>query len=253
MSIPDNASKHYASASKRLLHSQIANFFEVNFPRFFGPDIRDRIAQQLMALIDAQLPATTNLRPGQCLWNAVAVDTRADSRKLRLVPVVLTLVDETDITHLAAGVSPATVAQDSLARILREAFAQGALLSMRDIGLLTWRRHSSVTVLRQHWEERHKQLLPHPGNLQDMGSCITHKAIIIAKVVYEKKDPRRVAQETGHTQEAVDHYLHDFHRVRTCYRQRPEQTFICQVTGMSPDLVQQYIRLIEQYEGEDAS
>jgi hypothetical protein len=253
MSIPNYATKHYASASKRLLQSQIAHFFEVNFPRTFGPDIRDRIAQQLMALVEAQLPATANLRPGQCLWNAVAIDTRADSPKLRLVPVVLTLVDETDIVQLVAGVSPAIVAQDSLARIMREAFAQGALLSMRDIGLLTWRRHSSVTVLRQHWEERHEQLLPHPGNLQDMGSCITHKAAIVAKVVYEKKDPLRVAQETGHTPEAVDHYLRDFHRVRTSYRHRPEEAFICQVTGMSPDLVQQYIRIIEQHEGKVAS
>ena len=61
-------------------------------------------------------------------------------------------------------------------------------------------------------------------------------------------DPQQVARETHHTQQAVDRYLKDFHRVRTGYRAYPDLDFICRVTGMSAYLVQQYVQIIQQYE-----
>lgn len=248
MIAPSRAQKHYASASRRLLQASVADFFADNFPRMFGPEIRARIAEQLLGRIEAQCPALTALRPGQCVWNAGAIETRADSPHLRLIPVVLTLVDETDIAQLIAGVSPVQIARMAVARLLDEAFQQGALLSMRDIGLLTWRSDATISGYRQAWEAAHGRLLPHPGTLQDMGSCISHKRAIVIKAVYEHMDPRQVARETHHTQHAVDRYLRDFHRVRTCYRERPEPNFIGQVTGMSAYLVKQYLEIIEQYE-----
>lgn len=250
---PSRDHKQYHSAHRRLLQATVAQFFETNYPKFFGPVIRERLAEALLALIAAQCPAATALRPGQCIWNAVARETRADSKKMRLVPVILTLVADTDITRMAAGESLMTVRQDAVARVLNEAYQQGALLSMRDIGLLTWQGESQITTARQAWETVHGLQLPHPGNLQDMGSCITHKTAIVVKTAYEKKDPRQVAQETHHSQQAVDRYLRDFHRVRTCYRNNPDLEFICQVTGMSPGLVQQYLQIIQTYEGPTTS
>lgn len=240
--------KHYDSAQRRLLHRTIADFFTTNFPHWFGPDIRARIAEQLLARIEEQCPAVTALRPGQCVWNAVAIDTRADSPTLRLVPVVLTLVHEDDITRLAAGDSRAAVSQQATARVLDEAYQQGALLSMRDLGLLTWHRETDMSRIRQAWETAHDRLLPHPGLLHDMGSCVTHKVAIVVKTVYEKKDPRQVARETHHSQRAVDRYLNDFHRVRTCYQHHPDPDFVCYTTGMSKYLVTQYLDIIHQYE-----
>ena len=196
---PSRDHKQYHSAHRRLLQATVAQFFETNYPKFFGPVIRERLAEALLALIAAQCPAATALRPGQCIWNAVARETRADSKKMRLVPVILTLVADTDITRMAAGESLMTVRQDAVARVLNEAYQQGALLSMRDIGLLTWQGESQITTARQAWETVHGLQLPHPGNLQDMGSCITHKTAIVVKTAYEKKDPRQVAQETHHS------------------------------------------------------
>ncbi|HEY3328576.1 MAG TPA: DUF1670 domain-containing protein [Capsulimonadaceae bacterium] len=250
MIAPSASVKQYSSARKRLLKEQIGHFFEQNFPRLFGPDIRDRIAQQLLGLVETQMPAYANLKPGQCLWNAVAIDTRADSKKMTLVPVILTLVDEEDIKQLAAGISPPRVAQDSVARLMEEAYQQGALLSVRDIGLLTWRAPRNVTGYRQAWEARNGRLLPHPGTLQDMGSCVTHKKQIVVKAVYQHIPTSQVAQQTRHTQRAVDRYLTDFYRVRTSYRHCKEIDFICQVTGMSKFLVKQYIEIIREYESE---
>jgi hypothetical protein len=248
MSTPSRATKHYASAQKRLLEASIAHFFAENFPSSFGPTIRARIAEALLALIEEQSPARAQLHPGQCVWNAVALDTRADSPHLRLVPVILTLVDKADIQQLADGAAPPQIAQTAIARRCDEAYQQGGLLSMRDLGLLTWREPATISHYRQNWEAAHGRILPHPGSLQDMGTCVTHKTAIVVKAVYEKKDPRQVARETHHSQKAVDRYLSDFYRVRTCYRANPDQGFICQVTGMSAHLVQQYLTIIEKYE-----
>ena len=243
-----SAHKQYTSASKRFVEASISRFFRENFPRTFGPAIVDRIAKELMALIESQMPPTEYLRPGQCVWNAVSIETRPDSSKLKLVPVILTLVDDNDIRRLAAGESVRQIAEDATARILLEAYEQGALLSMRDIGLLVWRNGVVVSTWRKNWEERHQKVLPHPGSLQDFGSCLTHKTAIVVKAVYEKKDTRKVANETKHTQRAVDRYLKDFHRVRTCHQQHLDTDFISQITGMSKNLINQYLEIIEKYE-----
>ena len=248
MSLSSREHKQYHSAHRRLLQASIAQVFATNFPNLFGPEIRARLAQQILDLIEDQCPAMTALRPGQCVWQAVAIETRADSANLRTVRVVLTLVAEDDITRLAAGEARGPIIQAAIARVLDEAYQQGALLSMRDLGLLTWHNESQMTTSRQAWETAHGRQLPHPGTLQDMGSCITHKTAIVVKAIYEKKDTRQVARETHHTQQAVDRYLRDFHRVRLCWRQTADQDFICQVTGMSAYLVKQYLEIIQNNE-----
>lgn len=248
MSVASRAQKHYASAHKRFLRESLTRLFAERFPRTFGPVIWDRLALDVLAFLERQLLPTAHLRPGQCLWNAVSLQTRADSPHLQLVPVVLTLVDQQDIAHWEAGAPIGQVRQHALARILEEAYQQGGLLSMRDVGLLTWQHEEAFTRHRRAWEEQHQRLLPHPGTLQDMGSCITHKRAIVVKVVYEHQDPHQVALQTRHSQQAVDRYLKDFHRVRTCYRERPDLDFIHQVTGLSKHLIRQYLELIRTHE-----
>jgi hypothetical protein len=240
--------KIFGSARKRFVQSTIERFLEREFPRTFGPVIRQMMAERIMALVDKQLPPKDYLRPGQCVWNAVSIATRPDSPNCRLVPVVLTLVDPSDIEQLARGIHMSVIARQSIARICREAFEQGALLSMRDIGLLVWRDNSAVSASRKKWEVDQKTTLPHVGTLQDFGTCISHKTAIVRKVVYEGKDPRRAADETKHSQRAVDRYLKDFHRVKTCYDKMPDIEFIVRTTGLSRHLVNQYIGIIKDNE-----
>ena len=119
---------------------------------------------------------------------------------------------------------------------------------MRDISLLTSRTDSQISLWRQSWEREHAQILPHPGSLQDFGTTLTHKAAIVSKVVHEKKDPRRVAIETRHSQRAVDHYLTDYNRVKTAYEKCPDIEFVCRTTGLSRNLVRQYLKLLPKQE-----
>jgi hypothetical protein len=242
------AQKHFSSAKKRFLQSSIANFFNKEFPRTFGPVIRQKMAEKIVELVDQQLPHKDHLRPGQCVWNAVSIHTRPDSPHCRMVPVILTLVDPSDIDQLAKGTHMSVIARQSIARVCREAFEQGALLSMRDIGLLVWRSNATISAMREKWESEQKTTLPHVGTIQDFGTCISHKTSIIRKVVYEGKDPRKAADETKHSQRAVDRYLKDFHRVRICYEHMPDANFVVRTTGLTKHLVNQYISIIIENE-----
>lgn len=240
--------KRYSSAKDRFVKPAFINFFKNEFSSLMGPLVREQVADQLMSIVEKLYPSTNHIKPGQLLWNALDVRTRADSPHRKYVPVVLTLLSENDIQQMANGVKINLVNQQVIARILQEAYQQGALLSMRDIALLLHRPDSNITVLRKKYEEKKQCMLPHTGNLHDMGTCITHKKEIVYKVVVQKKDPLLVSKETNHSQYAVDRYLKDYYRVRTIYTQNQDPAFIAMVTNMSKNLVNQYINLINAYE-----
>jgi hypothetical protein len=242
-----SASKHFSSAHKRFLKPAIENFFKTEFTKSFGPNVRSFIADELIKIFQENNRDINSIKPGQILWNAVHKDTRADGHNMKLVPVILTLINNDDISKLENGLKISEHRQNVVARILEEAYSQNALLSMRDVGLLLSINDSSATINRKKYEEKHNVQLPHPGNLQDMGSCITHKYQIIYKCVVEKKDPLTVAKETNHTINAVDHYLKDYNRVKTLYLDGKDENYIHLVTKLSLNLIAQYVRIINQY------
>lgn len=242
-----SASKHYSSAHKRFLKPAIENFFKTEFTKSFGPNVRSFIADELIKIFQENNRDINSIKPGQVLWNAIHKDTRADWDNMKLVPVILTLVNNDDISKLENGLKIPEHRQNVVARILEEAYSQNALLSMRDVSLLLSINDSYATINRKKYEEKHNVHLPHPGNLQDMGSCITHKYQIVYKCVVEKKDPIIAAKETNHTVMAVDQYLKDFNRVKTLYLDNKDENYIHLVTKLSLNLIAQYIRIINKY------
>ncbi len=237
--------KHYSSAKSRFLKPIIMNFFRQEFPKLFGPVIRAKLADELIDLFEKNCPEVKRLKPGQLLWNALDKNTRGDSPNRKYVPVILSMVTPEDILKLEKGIRPRIIAMNSIARIIKEAYAQGGILSTRDISLLTLRDISEISRIRSSYEKEHQEILPHTGALHDMGSTITHKTAIIKKIVQQKKDPALAARETNHSQRAVDHYLKDYNRVKTIYEQNRDISFINLVTGISPCVIKQYINIIE--------
>ena len=240
---PDSI-KRYDAAKHRFLRPVLINFFAREFPKLFGPVMRERIADELIDLFEKTTPEIKRIKPGQILWNALDKNTRGDSPNRRYVTVVLSIITENDIEKLANGVPMSIVAQNAIARMIKEAYKQGGVLSMRDIGLLTLKTPSNVSRKRLEYEKANQCLLPHTGLLHDMGSCISHKTTIIRKVIVEKKDPADVARECNHSQSAVDHYLKDFHRVKTAYQQNQDNNYVHIVTGIAKHVVKQYIEMI---------
>jgi hypothetical protein len=240
--------KRYQSAKARFLKPVIMNFFAIECPRFFGPTMREKLADELIGIFEAVAPERSRLKPGQALWNALDKNTRGDSPRRRYVPVVLTLTCEEDVQQLTDGVLMNRIAEQAVARMIREAYEQGGILSSRDLGLLTLRHGGGISNIRKRYEKEHQCTLPHTGALHDMGSCVSHKNLIVRKAILEKKDPTQVARECNHSQRAVDRYLKDYHRVKTLYKLDQDVDFIHLATQIAKHVIKQYINLIETEE-----
>jgi hypothetical protein len=238
--------KRYHSAKTRFLAGRLDNFFKGEFPKLMGPILREKLIIELVKIIETVLPPKDYLKPGQMLWNVVDIGTRADSINPKFVPVVLTLVNEADINKLTTGTARSEIIKDAMARIQNEAYAQGGLLSMRDISLFSWCSAGTISKYRINYEKEHDTTLPHTGSLQDMGSCISHKKIIIKKIILDKKDPVTVAKETNHSLKAVERYLKDFYRVKYCYDDGKDLEFSSKATGLKQFLVKQYFGILDE-------
>ena len=239
--------KHYSSAHDRFLKPAIVNFFEREFCGMFGPVVRENIADALIDLFNSLCPESSRLKPGQIVWNALDKRTRADSEKRRYKPVILSLVTDDEVSMFEKGSSVSTIRKNVMARMIKEAYQQGAVLSTRDLSLLLIFSASALSHQRIEYEKEHNTVLPHTGVIHDMGTTLTHKRIIIYKHVVEKKDPSIVARETNHSQLAVDKYLKDFNRVKTLVNDNKDINFIHHTTNISRQVIQQYLQIINNY------
>jgi len=242
---PPDSNNRYHSARDRFLKATLSNFFAREFPKLFGPVMREKVAEELLALVTALYPKSHRLQPGQILWNTLDQTTRASSPRRNYVPVVLSVITLSDIDQLAHGAPMTRIARQAIARMIQEAYSQGGILSSRDLGLLTLRDPSTVSALRLAYEKEQNCSLPHTGLLHDIGSGVSHKTLILRKIVLEKKDPADVARETNHSQKAVDRYLNDFHRVKTAFLHNPDIEYIHLVTNLSKHLIKQYVEIID--------
>jgi len=246
--IPTESSvKHYSSAHDRFLKPALVNFFAREFSDAFGPIVRENIADALIDLFNSLCPESSRLKPGQIVWNALDKRTRADSEKRRYKPVILSLVTDDEVSMFEKGTSVSTTRKNVLARMIREAYQQGAVLSTRDLSLLLIQSAPGLSHQRIEYEKENQTVLPHTGVIHDMGTTLTHKRIIIYKHVVEKKDPSIVARETNHSQPAVDKYLKDFNRVKTLVNDNKDLNFIHHTTNISRPVIKQYLQIINDY------
>jgi hypothetical protein len=236
--------RKYCTAYDRYLKPGIVNFFKQEFSGYFGPIVRDNIADALIDIFKKNVPLTDTIQHGQLFWNALDKTTRADSPKRKYKPVILTMVHPDDIALFEKEVPIKKIRQQIISRIIKEAYQQGGILSNRDLSLIMSSNDSVTSALRAQYETENKIILPHTGVIHDMGSTITHKVMIVEKYVIEKKSSQIVAKETKHSQKAVDHYINDFYRVKTLFDLKKDVDFIHLTTKISKHVVLQYIKII---------
>ena len=121
---PDSI-KRYRSAQQRFFKPVIMNFFARECPKFFGPVLRDKVADELISLFEANAPQTSRLKHGQILWNALDKNTRADSAHRKYVPVVLTVISEQDVEQLTQGVPMSAIAKQAIGGSLSQRLSSG--------------------------------------------------------------------------------------------------------------------------------
>lgn len=242
----------YRPQAGKTLREALRNFIRREFPRLGGPWVTEMFVDRLLQLVERYHIEHDKLQPGQTLWPAVAIDEAPGYRKAiyatRQVPVVLTLVNQDDIAAMRQGSPWTEILQGELVRAMKEAHAQGGLLTTSDLSVLFHHSHSRVAELIRQHETQTSEVVPRRGNLHDMGRTVTHKRIICHKAFLEGKTTDVIARETSHSPEAVDHYLLDFSRVYYATVLKgmsvEEATFAIQ---RPRSLVEEYVKLLVEF------
>ena len=231
--------KRYRSAHDRFLKPVITNFL-VHELRYLGPVTAANVADELIRIFEENSPQKDRLKHGQMLWNTLDKNTRADSKKRRYKAVVLSVVTDEDVALWEQNVSITTIRKQIIARLMKEAYGQGGILSTRDVALILANRDGLISKNRTDFEKETNTVLPHPGVLHDMGSTITHKDAIVRKHILENKATNIVALETNHSQRAVDHYIADYNRVKLLIEDNKNIDFIHMATKIAKPVIKQY-------------
>jgi hypothetical protein len=238
--------KLYRSAHDRFIKPMIVNFL-VHELRYLGPVTAANVADELIRIFEENVPQTDRLKHGQMLWNALDKNTRGDSKKRKYRQVILSVITDEEVTMFEQNKSIREIRKQIIARIMKEAYEQGGILSTRDVSLILANSNALIVSDRNLYETENKTVLPHPGVLHDMGPTITHKKLIVYKYVVEKKATNIIACETNHSQRAVDNYIRDFNRVKLLLDDSKDLQFIHMATRIAKSVIKQYQDLYNQY------
>jgi hypothetical protein len=237
--------KQYRSAHDRFLKPTIVHFL-VHELRYLGPVTAANVADELIRIFEENVSQKDRLKHGQILWNALEKNTRGDSKNRKYKSVVLSVVTDEDVALFEQGKSIRQIRKQVIARIMREAYRQGGILSTRDVALILATDSAAISQARTEYETEQQTVLPHPGVLHDMGSTITHKQMIVYKYVVEKKATNIIALETNHSQRAVDHYIRDYNRVKALLVEHKDIEFIHMATRIAKPVIKQYLAIFNQ-------
>lgn len=249
------SSKPQAPAwQRKTLEGTLVHFFKENCPQLGGELTIRPLVTEVIRVFDRFCPPTERLRMGQLIWYAVDVNERSGYGKsidqCKLNPVVLDLVNLSDVDDLLNGVKKRQRNQKVAARLFEQAFEQGSVLTNADVGAIMRLSPGTISRYVRELEKETGKLIPRRGNIHDIGPTLTHKRIICIKCLREGKSVEVTARETKHSPQAVTRYINDFKRVHTCLRENWPLEKISYATGLSKSLTQEYINLINEERSE---
>ena len=192
--------------------------------------------------------ANVSLSTGEIAYEAVAAEEPAGKhiRLTRKVTVRLKLIDfNTDLEALV-NYGLAGLRRHRLARLSRQAYDQGALLSYEDIAMLLTTSPATVKRDVQHLR-RQGQFIMTRGTKHDMGPGLSHKTTIL-DLYFKGYTFSEIEKKTNHSETSVKRYLADFLQVATLWRQDFSQNQIRLIAKKSDRLVREYIQLYQTYQ-----
>lgn len=245
--------KKFRRLSDKSLEQHLLHRFLNNYGYDRGEITAKAIINDILQLIDHYFLVSSidddlhHINYGQLVWMAVPVDEfpqRSKSiAKTRLKPVVLSFINDEDISHIAHGFDSKSLRKNRLKRWVDQAFDQGALLTQLDLAVLLG---VCDAVVSQYVQEIQSEghLLPTRGNIHDLSGAITHKREIITLYLQGYLTPD-IALKINHSKEAVDRYIKDYQRVEILWQhdiKDPDK--ISLLSRLSKRVVQQYIDLL---------
>jgi hypothetical protein len=241
----------YDASDRKTFKSALCHLLHTEFPGVFGPTISGLFADKIDELYERFHPPRSRFKLGQLFWAGVAADDPPSRNKrienTRLVPVVLDLVTPKDIDEARTKGMRTQTRCAKIVRLFRQAYEQGAVLSLADASLMIHVSFSTLSSIVVEHERKTGEMVPRRGTIHDMGRSVTHKAIICYKRLVEQKPTSQVAQETFHSAEEVEYYVQCLRRIQLCHDTGMSPEEAAQATGHSLSLVQEYLELIQEF------
>lgn len=225
------------------------------------PKIAQLLCDEITKVVDECFVTEDQLRVGQVLVLAPEQGQgnsfRHGLEQVKLRAVRLTLLTPEDIDAVARGASLSEARMKRIARMVHEAFEQGACLSTTQLGLLVGLSPSVVSNDVRKYHETHDELLPLRGIVEDCSSATTHKTEIV-KLHLEGLATSEIAKKTNHSPKSVERYVRRFNQVRefVSYLDRAvEPEVIARILGIGNKLARAYLELLPSDErpSEDCS
>ena len=217
--------------------------------------IAEPLVDRILELVRTHTSAAQPLGLYEFLALAVSPEARlGPGRTIQenpLVLVKLSLLSQEERYQLAQGCSWSGLQHDRAARLLKEAYAQGGVLSFTDLALLTGKSVAGISYALQRYYQEHpeEETLPHMGTIFDMGRTVTHKREAVWNWL-QGLLTQESAQQMDHHPLSVDRYVRDFQRVLALWMDGKEEEQIAFLSNLARSVVREYLALIEEYSGE---
>lgn len=191
--------------------------------------------------------ANIKLSSGEIAYEGVHASEPAGKhiRLTRKVTTRLKLIDLNSDLDALANFGLAGLRQHRLARITKQAYDQGALLSYEDIAMILTTSPATVRRDIAHLK-RQGMFIMTRGTKHDMGPGLSHKTIII-DLYFNGYTFSEIEQKTNHSETSIKRYLSDFVQVATLYKQNFSHQQIRIIAKKSDRIVREYIQLYQTF------
>lgn len=240
----------YAPMLSKTLQNAVAHRIGKEFPRMGGVRIQQLCAEMVLEVVNDHLRPLEQIRHGQIVWMAIAIDDPPARGKrisdTKLLPVVLDVHTPEDVEGRLNRRNYLERMETKAVRLCRQAYAQGGLLSNCDLAEILNFSDSTIAAALRGYESRTGKIVPRRATTHDVGTGVTHKSIICAKHYLEGKSSDVIARETHHSIQAVDKYIGQYDRVRHCRLQGLTEQESAFTLNCSLRLVKEYLALEKQ-------
>lgn len=214
-----------------------------------GKRLSEMLANEVSRLADQFFLSKEFVRTGQLVITAVCESDKPKVGKrmvnTRLKPVTVNLFTDEEIHDWISGMGKRELKKKRMARILKETYDQGGVLSLGDLSLVQLCCPQTAGRYVHAVENDSNMVLPYRGTIHDLGRGVTHKSEIVEFYLQGMATPD-IKRKTDHSEEACDNYIRGYRRVALLH-QRFSVEDIPFLSGMSPSLVSEYIKLGEKY------
>jgi hypothetical protein len=235
----------YGPLSQKTLRSALKRELLTNFGFENMALVADLLIDRFLTIVDEFSVAPGRLQPYQTM--VIGVDKRekfgygTSISEVKLRPAVVSLITPEELLELAEGALLRAMQPRIAARIIEEAYAQGAVLTLSTIGLLFGVSKTTIGGWIKRYQEEHpEETLHYAGIVFDMGRAQTHKGAILT-LYYQGLLTQEISRRTSHDPHRVDKYIKDHQRVVAAHKADHSFDEICLLTGLSPGLVREHL------------